>query len=197
MEDAADFQLNALNFQCYPFSDELVDPALIPVTNPYGKVPWATDDVYLDYKTKLGLTGDSIGWDDIFLEAGRNVQATFRQEWATGFKTGWQVRRLTKPDFASYVESAAFGPAINPGASPIWNRVTSMNYTVDAALSTTTSAYYLANIWFGPQPGKWRRLRPYEYTTDMAWSVDSKPALGLYNPTDRRAMVRIAYASAE
>lgn len=106
-------------------------------------------------------------------------------------KNGYQVFKSSKSDWGKTISDAN---SIGVSEFPIWNRITAGRVEIASKAGSVVNAR-LVNIFFGPQPGRRRVLRPFEYTTEQPWSIGSKPAIGLYNPGSTEARVRIIYGA--
>ena len=195
----------ALNLYSYPFSvartnpDDLDDETYMNFGGA-GKVPLCgTTDLMMDFNTNVS---NALGYASVqsagLGHGGYRYWRTTNPTPAYNPADGYQIIPMAKPDFTQVNGTDSVTPGTYESVEygyevPIWSRITAGMIRCHADKSATVDAR-LINIWFGPQPGKSRILRPYELTSETAWSTSSVPAIGIQNPTEMDAEIEIRSA---
>jgi hypothetical protein len=205
----------------YPYTSLRRDYDALPALTPYGKTIWAVDDENLcmqayfndgpPYPAGLGWFSGSDGVSGDVLGQPHGCSAAFWRYFNTDANNppadnpaydGWAWYDMgAKANFYSKPSDSTLANCVfaaDGDGQPVWSRVTMLMLGwMGSVKNVALGQNWSLNVWFGPAMGKLHTLRPYAAFDSNPWTTGSLPAIGIQNPTGRKATIRALFAGTE
>lgn len=182
IEDTTKIAQAKFKLHSYPYSLGNQELGNFAGLNSYGYTYWATNDPSLCRRSANPSTGWGVGGNLLVQDLLVSPGATFPT--TPALANGFVSYRVQKENL--------FG-----ADGFTYSRVTMLEFSFEATATTATTENRLLNISFGPRPGKGGTIRPHAISTARLWGSGLllSPSIGLQNPNETSARVKIAYGT--